>query len=175
MKMYPFPSKINTKIKILGIYQILGGAYGTYFNLAFLNTHSQLPDLIILLFSIAIFLYCYSIVCGIFIFTKKDIQLKYTLINQYLQLISFSILGYAFQYASGIYLYIGVIFTDNINFKATAGITTWQIMFNTDSNVMEVYLNIVPVFIIIFIDRIKRQISEFSVGHNIEGIPKETG
>ena len=155
-----YSKRIETRIRALGIYQIAGGGTGIFLNIKFLITNTEVPDLLILLFLISTCLYCYSILAGIFILTKKDNELRYSLINQYLQLVSFSILGYSFTYASGIYLFCGIDFTDLINFKFTAGVSSWYISFNIVSKHMEINLNLVAIFLIIFIDRIKKKYKE---------------
>lgn len=161
--MRPYlPKHIKTKVQILGIYQILGGLYGIYLTLNLMFSLSSLTNLILLIIFIAICLYSYSLLCGILILLKKDNDLKYSLINQYLQLINFTIVGYAFQYVSGVYLFVGINFTDVITFKFTMGISTWYLSFNTVSDEMEVNLNLAALFLIILIDKIKNQIVDHS-------------
>ena len=168
MKIYSFPQKIDIKIKALAIYQIAGGVYGLYLTLELLSGLSQIPTFFIFLFFTAFSLYCYSIICGVLIFAKKDRHHRYSLINQYLQLISFTLLSYGFEYASGIYLDVGINFTDEIIFKFKTGLPSWQIMYNTNNNSMEVYLNLAALFVIIFINKIKRKSNEAIVDNTLE-------
>jgi len=170
MKSYTFPQKINSKIQALAIYQIAGGIIGLYLTLKLMSTLSQIPNLIIFLFFIAICLYCYSILCGIFIFAKKDRELKYSLINQYLQLINFAILGYSFKYASGVYLFVGLDLTDLVILKFNIGISTWRINFNIDDDLTEINLNLVSLFVIIFIHKIKKTLNEAHANNILEEI-----
>lgn len=137
---YPSPKEITIA---LGIYQIAGGIIGLFLILKFISTFVRVMDSVILILFITICLYCFSILCGIFLLTKKDINFKYSFINQYLQLIGFSVLGYSFSYASGIYLSIGIYQENAIDFKFLLGISTSYISFNINSNVISVYLNLV--------------------------------
>ncbi|MDB5221533.1 MAG: hypothetical protein JWN83_200 [Chitinophagaceae bacterium] len=158
LSMDTYSREIAIKLRILGIYEIIGGIIGLYLTFTFLISLVDIPELIILFFSIAIALYSFSILCGILILSRKDKQLKYSSINHYLQLINFAFLGYSFKYASGIYLFIGIDFTHLIKFNLNLGLSTWRIMFNNGGNLMEVNINLVSLFILLFINKLKNEI-----------------
>ena len=168
MKIYPSAQKVNTKIKALAVYQIAGGIFGIYLTLKLISGLSQIPTLLLSFFFIALSLYCYSIICGVLIFAKKDNQLSFSLINQYLQLISFSLFGYAFEYVSGIYLYVGTNFTDEIIFNTKIGIATWRLMYNGDNNLMEINLNLVALFVIILMNKMRKKMNDTIVNNTLE-------
>lgn len=162
-----FFKSISRKILILALYQIIGGAFGLALTLNWMYTLSQIQPLLYILIFLAICLMGYSILCGILILLKKDDNLKYSLINQYLQLINFSILGYSFQYVSGVYLFVGIDFTDSFIFKFSTGITTWYLGFNTASEVMQVNLNLCALFMILFIEKLRKQSKEYKAIESI--------
>lgn len=149
----------HTCYKILAVYQILGGSLGIILTAYYFSSFALNNNLIILI-GLAIGLYVYSIICGILIFSKKDNNLIYSTINQYLQLVNFSLIGYSFKYISGFFFTVGIDFTDAINFKFGAGLSTWDLGFNTHNNILEINLNLVAILTLILIDRIKKKINQ---------------
>ena len=90
--------------------------------------------------------------------TQCDIQIF--IINQYLQVINFSISGFAFKYISGVYFSTGLDLTNSLKFKFNLGISEWQIYINSDSEVILINLKFVALFLIVFIDKLKKKIKE---------------
>ena len=155
-----YSDEISDKLKGLGIYQIVGGLIGLIVTLKVIIEQETFPILLLLLFLIAIMLYSYSIYCGVLVFKLNDRGLFHSLINQYLQLINFTILGYSFRYVSGVYLSTGLDLTNSIKLKFNLGISTWQIIINDNNEFILVSINLVALFLIIFIDKIKRKVNE---------------
>lgn len=160
---------IYTYYTVLAVYQILGGSLGIILTAYYFSSLAVSNNLIILI-GLAIVIYVYSILCGVLIFLKEDNNLIYSTINQYLQLINFSLMGYSFKYISGFFLNVGIDFTDAINFKFGAGLSTWDLGFNTHSNMLEININLVAIFIITFIDRIKKRIN-YQIDLDIDSPP----
>lgn len=142
-----------TKSNLLGGYQIIGGLAGVWLTISLLTTIVAFSWLLVLILIIAFGLFGYSIFCGIIIFKNPLIGLKHSRINQFLQVFNFTIFGYGFQYISGLFISIGLDFTETFNIKLNFGTTTWQIIFNQDSEVSLVNFNIVALSLIIFIDK----------------------
>jgi hypothetical protein len=159
--MKPIYSKdISDKLKGLGIYQIIGGVIGLFITIKLILEQETFPILLLVLFLIPIVLYAYSIYCGILMLKLNEKGLFHSLINQYLQLINFSILGYMFQFVSGLYLSTGIDLTNLLKFKFNLGISSWQIIFNGEDENASISINLVALFLIIFIDKIKMKIKE---------------
>ena len=150
---------ILIQLKGLGIYEIVGGVIGIGLTIYLIATQLSVPGLLFLIFLFSLLLYCYSIYCGIVLLKNKSNALNYSLVNQYLQLINFSILGYAFQYISGIYLSVGIDLTSSEYLKINFGVSAWQININRDKDIILVNLNFVALFLIIFIDNLKKKIN----------------
>lgn len=148
---------IANRIYGLVIYQIAGGIFGIGL-IVWLITQLELTNFVIFLLLIALLLYSYSIYCGIILLNRRVLGINHSLINQYFQLISFSILGYGFTYISGLYFSIGVDFTDSIVFKFNLGVSSWQININRDTDILYVNLNLVSLFLIVFINNLKKKI-----------------
>jgi hypothetical protein len=153
-------SDTDLKIRVLGIYQIAGGILGIGLTMWLCLRIDSISGPILFLLLIAFGLYCYSIYCGILLLKKKNYGLKHALINQFLQLLNFTIFGFSFKYISGAFLSIGLDLTTSVQMQFRLGISTWQITVNDNPELFEINLNLVALFLIIFIDRLKRKIAE---------------
>jgi len=148
-------SQIATGFKFLGFYQIIGGLIGLVLLLLLLGNQDVFSLWLTLLLLIAFSLYAYSIFCGILLLKKKASGLKHSTINQFLQLVSFAFLGYSYQFASGIIFSIGIDLTKSFDLKYYLGISTWAMSINSDSQVISINLNLVALFLIIYISKLK--------------------
>ena len=163
----------DTKLKVLGYYQLIGGIAGLAITFYLIAQTATITGLILILYLIALGLYSFSIYCGTQVLKNKKYSLDISLINQYLQLISFAILGYGFKYVSGLLLSVGVDLTNSFDMKFNMGImSTLDMNWNTDANKIELNLNLVALFFIIFIDKLKSSPSmdnaELNNGDKIE-------
>ncbi|HKO80834.1 MAG TPA: hypothetical protein VJU78_10575, partial [Chitinophagaceae bacterium] len=124
--------EFKPKIKVLSIYQIVGGGIGLAITIwIMVNYLSAFNGMIFLLFLLALGLYSYSIYCGILLLKNYKSGLKHSLINQALQVLNFAIPGYSFLFVAGIYISIGVDLTESIIMKFNFGFSTWKIDINT--------------------------------------------
>lgn len=142
-----------TKLSILAINQILGGAIGIIFTIHAMTSGITFSLLLISILTIILGLFCYSILCGVLIFTNPLTGLKYSLINQYLQILYFSIVGYGFKYLSGLYLSLEIDLGNLPDFQFQGGISTWNINFKNAFEIKTVGINFIAIFLIVFIDR----------------------
>ena len=149
-----------SKLKALGFYQIAGGIIGLLLTAWTILNLTGIEGVLLLIVSIAAALYFYSIYCGVLLLKKKITGLRYSLINQYLQLVSFSFFGFAFKYVSGIVLAVGIDLTESFYFIFDAAVSSWQISLYDDSAPFIVSFNFVAVFLILFIEKLKKQISK---------------
>ena len=149
-----------SKLKGLGVYQIIGGAIGSVLIFWALINTQQPAGLLILIYLFMFLFFAFSIYCGILCVKKKDNALQVSLINQILQIIGFAMFGFAFQYAAGIYLTAGLDLTESFNLKFGAGVSKFDFNFNNESNRLEVNFNFVAMGLIIFIERLKKKIKE---------------
>jgi hypothetical protein len=154
-------SGISVKLKVLGIYQIAGGLIGIALTiwLITITEQSAMPSLLPM-YLIAFVLYTYSIFCGTLLLMKKEAGLNHSLVNQYLQLVNLSVAGYGFTYISGVYVSAGFDLTNSSILKMNFGVSTWTLQFNIDTEVVLFNINFVALLLIIFIDKLKKQISE---------------
>jgi hypothetical protein len=148
-------NKINTQLKVLSYYQIVGGIIGLGLTIWLTTTIVSFHWLLLLLFLIAVLLYAFSIYCGFMLLKNIELGLKFSKINQLFQVIHFSILGYAFKYISGIHFSIGLALTESLNFQFDLSFSSWEITINDDDLSIIISLNLVALFLIAFIDQLK--------------------
>jgi hypothetical protein len=114
--------------------------------------------------------FAFSIYCGVLCLNTKDNALQLSLINQILQIIGFAMFGFAFQYAAGIYLTVGLDLTESFNVKFGAGVSKFDFNFNTGTQRLEVNFNFIALGLIIFIERIKKNIRQEQDNNQVSSI-----
>jgi hypothetical protein len=152
--------ELQPKLNALSIYQIIGGLIGLGSIAYLIATTDPLPILLLPILSFAVVLYGYSIYCGIVLSKRSLPGLKYSKINQLLQVVHFTLFGYSFQYVSGVHFSPGLDLTKFLNFKLNLSLSTWQININTGEPDMLISLNVVALFLIVFIDKAMDQLKE---------------
>lgn len=139
--------------KILCLYQIVGGVVGIV-SISWLLLTIHIEELsLYLIITIAILLYLYSILCGIMLIKNTNKGLRLSLINQLMQIICLSIIGFSYKYFSGLFISIGWGL-DNSSLLFNFGASSWELAFNDESVVSEVHINIIALFLVFFIDRL---------------------
>lgn len=160
---------IQPKLKALSIYQIIGGAVGIGLTLWMIDL-SSVPALFLLIVVFALGLFAYSAFCGVLLLRNPEQGLKHSKVNQILQAVNFSMFGYAFQYASGIFLSGGLDLTESLNFKFNAGTSAWQLNINSDNPALIVNLNLFALFLITVIDKLRKRMSEIKAEEQVAAI-----
>jgi len=155
-----FSKIINTRLSILGYYQMIGGIIGIALILWLLLKLSSFNLILLVIFVLALLLFLFSIYCGYLLITKNTKGIRLSTINQFLQLFSFAFGGYGYQYFSGLYLTVGLDLTDSFNFIFGFGISSWKLNINAGSPVILVDFNLVALCIILVLDSLKKQIKD---------------
>lgn len=151
---------IGSDLIKLGLYQIIGGAVGALVIIWSILKTPLLTGLTVLAYLFILLFFAYSIFCGIQCLTTKRNALRHSLINQILQVASFAILGFAFNYVAGIYLTVGLDLSHAFNFKMGIGISQFDFKFNSVSDRIEVDLNLVAFALIYWIDKMMKRVKE---------------
>jgi len=146
--------------KILGIYQIIGGIIGLGFLFLSLSQLSGLSILPVLISLISFVLFSYSILCGILLLKKKPLGLRHSMINQFLQLIFFTFLGYSFHYIAGVFFTLGIDLTDSFLLTFNIGLSSWQMEISSGSPAINLNFNLVAFMLIIFIINLKAKVED---------------
>ena len=120
------------------------------------STGTSSPDLLITAFMSLFFLY--SIFCGVLCLRMKSSALTHSLINQFLQLISFIFSGFAFMYVAGIYFMIVIDLSASFEIIFGLGISAFQILINGDSPEFVININLIALAAILWIEKLKLKI-----------------
>jgi len=158
------PKNITTETKNelskLGLYQIIGGAIGILLALWLLYNTSDITQWVAVLIIVMFLFFCYSIFCGILCLKAKETALTHSFINQVLQILSFSIIGYSFTYVAGIYFSIGFDFTESFKLTFGVGVSSIKISLNINPEITRFEINIIGILILIWVDRLIRKIKQ---------------
>ena len=156
-----FSKIINRKLTILAYYEIAGGVAGLVVMLYLLSQLGARTGMLLLLLLFVASIYPFSIYCDKKIL-KGDIKLALSLsiIVQGLQIVSFSLLGYAYRFVSGIGFLIGFEFFDGFNFRFNFQISNFKINYASDDNIVSLMVNVVAVYLIQYIIEIQEDIKE---------------
>ncbi|SRR5260221_608688 len=162
--------RIQSQFNILGIYQIGGGIIGLGLVVWLSSGLRAITLLLVIILLVAIALYSYSIYCGILLLRKNIFGVRLSLVNQFLQLFSLSIFGFTFQYTSGAFFSVGFDLTNSFLFTFNLGISQWQLTINDNKELLIVNFNIVALFLILFIERLRKEIQKEQVKRRIASI-----
>jgi len=146
-----FKNPIGKKLDFLSGYQMVGGIIGLIFMTYLFFNLDEVNLLYILILGFGIVFYLFSFMTGLFLFQRKTYGLKLSLINQILQVIGFSFLGYAFEFVAGISFDVFFRFTNGFDVGSNIGLSNWHILINNDAGVQEFSINLVAVFLVLFI------------------------
>lgn len=153
--------KLVNKIKALGFYQIIGGALGFLVTVRFLPNLGSINGGILLLILIIISLHSYSIFCGYLLLKNKLIKgLNLSIFNQFIQILSFGVLGFYFEHASGIYAGIKLNLTNDAILTFMSGISSSAIVINEHIEYKELSINIVALILINVIFNLKNEVEK---------------
>jgi hypothetical protein len=163
-------SKILSKLRVLGIYQIIGGAIGIILILWDILNIQQIAGLTVGIYIFMFLFFAFSVYCGILCLKKRSSALILSLINQILQVIGFAMFGFAFQYAAGVYLTAGLDLSEALNFTFGIGVSKFDFNINNESSRLEVNFNLIALILIIFIEKMKKQLKEEQNENQISSI-----
>lgn len=97
-------------LKIMGYYQVIGGAIGIGLCInGFFKLYPSAPLVTFTLLA-AVLLYAYSIYCGscLLRFTNYRTSLKHSIANQFIQLLVFQTSSLVYKFVSGVAIFVGV-------------------------------------------------------------------
>src|SRR3954468_18366632 len=145
------PKGIIKKLKALAIYQIIGGLLGLIITIWAAIQYPSFTPFIILLFAIAFGLYIFSLVSGWLLWNQYTAGIQCSLINEYLQIVHFSIAGWAYMYNTGGYFSLGVDLTYAYKVLIDFGIIpTLQLKAFTQTPEVQLSFNFVAILLVVF-------------------------
>ncbi len=147
--------KINlVLIRLIGVIQILGGLLGL--TLTFRQGFGFVFNYFIY-FIIITFAFSFGIYCGVILLTKNISRgINLSIINQFLQVVQFSILGNGIEYVAGIYFAIG--FSDTPSFNLQYKFSTYKsscfLSFMTGDEEIKVMINLIAILFIVYLYKV---------------------
>ena len=152
-------SKIKSKLELLAYYQIAGGTIGFIMVIWLVAQTVTITGLIMLILLFAGGLYSFSIYCGrLLLKGDYNLGLKLSTINQALQIFSFALLGFAFNFVAGLCISIGFDYTNDFKSDFSISLSDFLVSVNKDEELITFGFNFVAVFVIQYINRIKNEI-----------------
>lgn len=139
-------------IKIIGVYQIIGGLFGL--TLIFRQSFSYIFwNFIYFVFIFGLF--AFSIISGIYLLKTKSLLkgIKYSIVNQALQLIQFEILGLGLYYVAGFYLALGFSDTPQLHLITDYSIfkSSCYLSFFRESNEITLSINVAAIMLLTYL------------------------
>jgi len=151
--------KIYNRIEYLGYYQVIGGIVGILYMIY--NIYDQFNSNGFFLFSLTVFFgFCaFSIYSGILLIRKKYLKgLNFSAFIQAIQVLSFALLGYIFNYAVGLYVRLTIELTYDTIVGIDFGVMNWDLQRNANPDLIEMNINLVAILLLILIYKFKEQI-----------------
>ncbi|OOV25769.1 hypothetical protein BXU11_13935 [Flavobacterium sp. LM5] len=151
--------KTESRIKIIGIYQIIGGLIGLIATIPLLVKFGFTNGTTFKMFLLFLSLYSFSVFCG-YLLLKKQFEkgLNYSIINQLIQVLSFSILGFTFKFYSGLFLSLGLNLTTDAILTYNFGLTTWNFKLISENGIIEISINLVALILINIVFNLKEKL-----------------
>ena len=145
-------------LKAIGWYQSIGAGIGIVFVLWALVKTQDVSPLIIVIFSVALLFFMYSVYCALLCFENKKTALIHSLINQSLQVIGFFLFGIGFFYVAGVYLTFVADFMNAGDIRFGIGLSQFSININRAFDLQEIHINVIAIGMIAWIVHLRRRI-----------------
>src|SRR3954454_10812590 len=169
------PRSIVNKLRALAIYQIIGGLLGLLITVWDVMEYPSFSASIIIMFAIAFGLYIFSLISGWLLWYQYTAGVQCSLINEYLQIVHFSIAGWAYMYTSGGYFSLGVDLTYAYKVLIDFGIIpTLQLKAFTQTPEVQLSFNFVAILLVVFLTHVKRDLEEDVLLENLLTEEKST-
>lgn len=145
----------NTKrtTKIIALYQIIGGVMGIFLISYLLLRTEMINGPVLFIFLFAMFLYGFSIHSGNLLLqsTNRKKGLIYSAILQGLQIFSFAIGNYSYEFYSGLKATIGFGFGDVFGFDFGLAISSFNIVINSGVDNYFLGINFIAIIILLIL------------------------
>jgi uncharacterized membrane protein len=148
--------KVYKHIEYLGYYEIIAGIIGIL--IMILSNYDKLSTNGFYLFSLSVFLgLCgFSIYSGLLLIRQKYLRgINCSIFLQVIQIVSFAILGYIFDFAIGFYIRCTIELTNDSIVGFDFGFTNWNLARNANSDLLEINFNIVAIILLSIIFKFK--------------------
>jgi hypothetical protein len=146
------------KLKLIGIYQIIGGLVGLGLTTWLITMLLPMPFVVICIIVTSIGLFLFSIVCGIGLWLKKRTAINLSIGLQLLQILSFTLYGYSFKFISGLGVLLNIDFTNKLQPQINLSEPLFRFTYLVDPSDKIISVNLAAILICYFIVDLKRKI-----------------
>jgi hypothetical protein len=152
---------LENKIKTLGLYQLIGGILGVIVTIRYLPNFNAFNGGLLLLVLIIISLHSFSIYCGYLLLKKKFKNgFNLSIYNQFIQIVSFGVLGFYFEHTSGIFAGLKLNLTNDTILTFMSGLSSSAIAINDNIDFKELNINFIAIIIINIVFNLKSEIEK---------------
>jgi hypothetical protein len=146
------------KLKLIGIYQIIGGLVGLGLTIWLITMLLPMPFIVVCIVVGSIGLFRFSIACGIGLCFRKKTAIYLSIVLQLLQMISFTLYGCSFKFISGIGFLLNFDFTNNLQVQMKLSEPLFRFTYLIDPNEKIIEINLASLLICFFIFDLKGKI-----------------
>jgi hypothetical protein len=144
--------KNYNRIKYIGYYQIIGGAIGIIMLL--LNTNFSTNGFYLFVVSLYFVLCSFSVFGGILLLKKKHlIGIKFSIITQLLQILSFTLFGFIYDFAIGLYIMITIELTNDTLIGLDLGFFKGSFSRTANPELIELNINLIAIGLAIVLSK----------------------
>lgn len=161
----PISKTSNSQLKILGWYQVIGGAIGLKKAFDELWANYNNNGSISFLCMVALMLYCFSMYAGRLLLSRNyEHGLVLTFFNQVLQVFSITALGCSFMYISGLMFQLNAHYWhEPMAFDYGAGfewqyLSQWRFQWFTGSSMLAIGVNLIGLYLSYFTYRLYKKV-----------------
>ena len=147
------------KLKLIGIYQIIGGLIGLGLTTWLITMLLPMPFLIVCIIIVSIGLFLFSIACGLGLCFKKWNAVNLSLVLQLLQIIGFTLYGCSFKFISGLGALLNLDFTNSFQVQIKLSEPLFRFTYLTDPTEKIIGVNLIAILITFFIIDLKKKIA----------------
>ncbi|HYF30044.1 MAG TPA: hypothetical protein VD993_02890 [Chitinophagaceae bacterium] len=164
----------TTRRRVLGFYQIVGGAIGLVMAslvLSHLFSTEYVRDYrLITIVSFVILLYIFSIACGTLLLMNKESAYSYSLAQQAAQVLSLDVGSFGFTYVSGVNLSVGIDVDGTAIMSFHVGISNFWATIGGEAGLHKIMFNLVAIYLIYYIIELRKNIRKEMVLKNAEDL-----
>ncbi len=152
-------NRIKNSLYALAGYQIFGGILGIALAGRALPQLESLTAGNLSLVVFAGILYVFSIVCGVVLFKNFRKGLQLSLVNQLLQVLSFAVGSFAYNFVAGFKAGFGIHFAPAWQLKLKLSLSSFQFILNEATGQVVVGINLLALVLVYLIERLKENSS----------------
>ncbi len=135
----------KTTVKVIGLYQIIGGILGILLSCWLIINTGEINGPTLFIYCLALFLFGFSIKAGNILLQPKNFKkgIVYSLILQGLQIFAVSVGNYSFDFYSGVRGAIGFEFSEGFQFIFRTSFSGFYFSLNSDQSMFFLKVNLI--------------------------------